>query len=138
MAWSQPFVWTSTWDSNVYTRIDGAASPYVGQELCDSGSYSGLVCGDIVRTTGVHMDLGGDLTSITGFQTQNSSNIPAAGNGDSGGPGYQLVSTANGVRRWAVGNISAIPSGSPATCHGTPGGGASVGAAAPWSTPPPW
>lgn len=123
MEWSQPFVWTSTWDSNVYTQIDGAASPYIGQELCYSGSYSGLVCGNIVRSTGVHMDLGGDLSSITGFQTQNSTHAPAAGNGDSGGPGYQLVNTANGVRRWAVGIISAIPGGSPTTCQGTPGGG---------------
>src|SRR5665647_2322142 len=34
--WSQPFIWTSTWDSSVYTRINGVASPYVGQELCYS------------------------------------------------------------------------------------------------------
>jgi hypothetical protein len=78
-----------------------------------------------VQTTGVVMNLGGDLTAVTAFQTQNNAGSPAVGNGDSGGPGYQLVNTVNGVRRWAVGIISAIPNDSPTTCLGTPGGGAS-------------
>lgn len=121
MAWSQPFVWTNTWDSNVYTQVNGVASPYVGQELCYSGSYSGLVCGNIVRATGVAMNLGGDLTAVSAFRTENASGIPSAGNGDSGGPGYQLVNTVNGARRWAVGIISAIPSNSPTACRGVPG-----------------
>ncbi|WP_448061796.1 hypothetical protein [Cellulomonas hominis] len=125
MAWSQPFVWTSTWDSNVYTQINGVASAYVGQELCYSGSYSGLLCGNIVQNTSVIMNLGGDLTSVTAFQTQHISNSPTVGNGDSGGPGYQLVNTTNGVRRWAVGIISAIPNNSGTTCQGVPGGGSS-------------
>lgn len=52
---------------------------------------------------------------------------PAVGNGDSGGPGYQLVSTADGLKRNAVGIISAIPGGSGTTCQGVPGDSAPGG-----------
>ncbi|MFF2267397.1 S1 family peptidase [Cellulosimicrobium cellulans] len=117
------FIWTSTWNSNVYTPINGVRNPYVGQEICYSGSFSGLVCGNIVDSTTVPYGLGGDLSSLSGFLTINSAGVPAAGNGDSGGPGYTLVNTTEGLKRYAVGLVSAGPTAtSSATCQGVPGG----------------
>jgi hypothetical protein len=125
--WSQPYSWTAAWNSDVFTPISGSAYPYVGQEICYSGSYSGLKCGNIVQQVNVAYNLGGDLTNVTGFRTQQSNGEPAVGNGDSGGPGYQLVSTADGLKRNAVGIISAIPGGSGTTCQGVPGDSAPGG-----------
>lgn len=118
-----PFIWTSTWNSNVYTPINGVREPYIGQEICYSGSFSGLNCGNIVDAVGMPYNLGGDLTSVFGFRTTNSAGSPAAGNGDSGGPGYTLVSTDTGFKRYAVGLVSGGPSAtSGPRCQGVPGG----------------
>ncbi len=54
--------------------------PYVGQEICYSGSFSGLKCGNIVQQVDVRYELGGDLTDIKGFRTQHSNGEPAVGN----------------------------------------------------------
>lgn len=119
---SQPYIWTSYWDSTIYTQINGASLPYVGQELCYSGSYSGLSCGSVVQETNYYYNLGGDLTNVKGFRSVQRNGTAVAGNGDSGGPGYELVSTSSGInKRYAVGIISAIPSNSPANCQGVPG-----------------
>lgn len=125
--WSQPYSWTAAWNSDVYTPINGSAYPYVGQEICYSGSFSGLKCGNIVQQVDVGYELGGDLTDIKGFRTQHSNGEPAVGNGDSGGPGYQIVSSANGLKRNAVGIISAIPRESGSSCQGVPGNSAPGG-----------
>jgi hypothetical protein len=118
---SYGFIWTSTWDSDVYTQINGDAYAYVGQEICYSGSYSGLSCGNIVKNTAETYQFEGYPTQITGFRSENISSQPAAGNGDSGGPGYQLVSTSSGVKRLAVGIISARPNVAGTNCQGVPG-----------------
>ena len=75
----------------------------------------------IVQEHGVVYDLGGDLTSVIGMRTLQSSGTTAVGNGDSGGPGYALVNVSGTLKRYAVSIISAIPGGSPATCTGVPG-----------------
>jgi hypothetical protein len=118
---SYGFIWTSTWDSNVYTQINGDAYAYVGQEICYSGSYSGLKCGNIVQNTAETYQFSGYPQQITSFRTKQINSEPAVGNGDSGGPGYQLVSTSSGVKRLAVGIISATPGGSGTNCQGVPG-----------------
>lgn len=114
-------MWASTWNSNVYTQINGSTGHVVGQELCYSGSCSGLVCGNIVTDPTFNYNLGGDLTNVTGFVTEHVSGTPAVGNGDSGGPGYSLVNTSGGLKRLAVGIISAIPGDSGTACSGVPG-----------------
>lgn len=118
---SYGFIWTSTWDSDVYAQIKGDAYPYVGQELCYSGSYSGLKCGNIVQDTTEDYQFPGYPTRIYGFRTEQSNSEPAAGNGDSGGPGYQLVNTPSGVKRLAVGIISAMAGDAGTNCQGVPG-----------------
>ncbi|MBD7982737.1 chymotrypsin family serine protease [Oerskovia merdavium] len=118
---SNPYIWMNAWNASVYAQINGVANHYVGQELCYSGSFSGLVCGNIVVEPSINYNLGGDLTSVTGFVTVNNAGTPAAGNGDSGGPGYQLVNTSTGLKRYAVGIISAIPADAPPVCTGVAG-----------------
>jgi hypothetical protein len=118
---SYGFMWTSTWDSDVYAQINGDAYPYIGQEVCYSGSYSGLKCGNIVKNTAEKYQFPGYPQQITAFRTEQSNSQPAAGNGDSGGPGYQLVSTQSGVKRLAVGIISARPGDAGPNCQGVPG-----------------
>lgn len=118
---NNPGFYTSTWDSSTYTALNGATFAPVGSEVCYSGSYSGLICGNIVQEHGVVYSLGGDPTSVIGMRTLQSSGTPGVGNGDSGGPGYALVNVSGTLKRYAVSIISAIPGGSPATCTGVPG-----------------
>lgn len=124
---SFPYMWTSGWNSTVYTPINGLVTPLVGQELCYSGSHSGLICGNIVTEKYTYYSLGGDLTNVKGITTVNNAGVPAAGNGDSGGPGYVLSSTSTGFKRYAATVISAIPLNSPPTCSGLPGSSAENG-----------
>lgn len=118
---ANPYMWTAEYNSTIFSAINGQTTPYIGQELCFSGSYSGLNCGNLVSSTTENYSLGGDLTAVFGMRTTNVNDQPAAGNGDSGGPGYTIVSSSAGAQRLAVGIISAIPTGSPTTCQGVPG-----------------
>lgn len=124
MGFTNPYIWIGPEDTSTFTAINGVLSAFVGQELCYSGSFSGLNCGNIVDAVNLSYNLGGDLTAVKGFRSVNANGDPAAGNGDSGGPGYSIVSTSNGVKRWAVGIISAIPGNSGTTCAGVPGSSA--------------
>ncbi|MGY1914194.1 hypothetical protein ABC795_05550 [Blastococcus sp. HT6-30] len=127
---SQPYMWIGAYDTTNYTKINGGRNAYKNQELCYSGSYSGLVCGNVVTETGVLYKLdNGKLSNITGFMTQQKSGTPAAGNGDSGGPGYEVTydTYSGSYKRYAVGIISAIPMNSPAECLGVPGSTAENG-----------
>ncbi len=120
--WSQEYVWNGTYNTTGIASIRGYASQFVGQEICYSGGYSGTKCGNIVQAANVTYNLGGDLTSVNGFRTAQVNNEPAVGNGDSGGPGYTIVSDSAGyAKRLAVGIISAIPGGSGTNCQGIPG-----------------
>jgi hypothetical protein len=80
------------------------------------------VCSNTVTQTGVTYNLGGDLTATYGLITTNAYGTPAAGNGDSGGPGIILQAAPGGgayLRPATI--ISAIPAGSGTICTGTPG-----------------
>jgi hypothetical protein len=109
----------------------------VGAEICYSGSFSGVVCGNIVQQTNVSYGVGGDLNALTGTITLQSGGQPAVGNGDSGGPGYMLVSQNGTLKRYASLIISAIPSGSGTTCTGVPGDATRKCSAQVWATSAP-
>ena len=126
-AFATPGVWIGPWtgigsNAPVPVPINSVGVPIVGQELCMSGSFSGLVCGNIVVSSGVVFTLTGtDVVNAHGAVTQQIEGVPAAGNGDSGGPAYGISTGANGVRRHAVGIIAGIPGNSPHICTGYPG-----------------
>jgi hypothetical protein len=123
--WSYPYIYTGAWDSNTYTPINGMTIPVVGIEICYSGSYSGLACGNIVRiaetVNQVCDPYGANCMAVRAFQTEHHTGVPTVGQGDSGGPGYVLTNTPSGVKRYAATIISAIRGGSSA-CSGIGGG----------------
>lgn len=119
--WSYPYIYTGAWNSSTYTPINGMTIPVVGVEICYSGSYSGLVCGNIVRVAEtvnqVCDQYGRDCMSVRAFQPEHHTGVPSVGQGDSGGSGYVLTNTSSGVKRYAATIISAIQGGSTA-CSG--------------------
>lgn len=125
---SSPYVYTSTWDQpqSFATTINGVSAAVLGMEICYSGSYSGLACGNIVDQASITYSLSTpptntDLTNVVGHRTTRAGG-PGAGNGDSGGPGYTPVVAPDGtLKRYAVSIISAIPIDSPPICQGVPG-----------------
>jgi hypothetical protein len=112
-----PAVFTGGNDGNsTLTAIRGAVVPVIGASVCYSGARSGSICGNRIEATG-------QLTCYSASQcyanqsiTQQISNVPAVGNGDSGGPVYQSI---NGQPHGA-GIISGIVNGGKA-CSGDPG-----------------
>lgn len=107
-------------DVATLSAIKGAANPIVNDEVCYSGSYSGHVCDNVVTATGVLVCYSPTMCYQGQSFTSQQNGIPAAGNGDSGGPVYTIAT--GGVR--AAGIISGIVSGTP-TCTGEPGSAAS-------------
>jgi len=117
--WAQPFIWVNAWDSASVIPIHGVLAPRIGDEVCMSGSFSGLVCGNLVENTKEYYLSSNPQVSVSGFISRQLDNVPAAGNGDSGGPVFRVVNS----RFYAIGIISAIPLDSPPVCQGVPGGG---------------
>ena len=120
---SQAYMWTQGPTSTVYCAIKGQYTAPLGAEICYSGSQSGVVCGNIVQERNIPYSLGGDLSNVTGLRTEQSSGQPAAGNGDSGGPGYVILNVSGSSARYAATIISGIPYDSGTNCTGNPGGG---------------
>jgi hypothetical protein len=121
-----PGVYIGSYTSDAIVYITGVANPVQNTEICYSGSYSGTVCGSLVSVPTYNYSLASVPGTITGVRTAQTQGYPAAGNGDSGGPGVVPVSAPDGgVYLWAGTIISAIPTDSPTTCQGVPGGGAS-------------
>jgi len=119
-----PAMYVGSYTSAAYVSITGTANPVQNTEICYSGSYSGLNCGNLVSVPYYNYSLAG-VGAIEGFRTANVQGYPAIGNGDSGGPGIVPVSAPNGGSYlWAAAIISAMPSNNKsATCAGVPGTG---------------
>lgn len=114
--WSYPYIYAGAWNSSTYTPINGMTIPVVGTELCYSGSYSGLVCGNIVRAAESLSEIcdqfGQNCMRVRSFLSEHHTGVPSVGQGDSGGPGYVLTNTSSGVKRYAATIISGIRHGS--------------------------
>lgn len=109
--------------SDAAVRVTGVANPVQNTEICYSGASSGTVCGNLVSVPTLNYALPDSLpgVSITGVMTANVDGYPAAGNGDSGGPGLVPVAASDGVRLHAGTVISAISTGHlQETCQGDP------------------
>lgn len=116
-----PFIYVNSYNSGTYTQLNGATPVAVGSEICYSGSSSGLVCGNFVTTRPYTWTVPGDPTR-TGFRTEKSATgVGGAGQGDSGGPGYQLVSANGTLTRYAAAIISAGAASSSVPCQGIQG-----------------
>lgn len=115
-------------DASSVAPIRGYIAPVGGNSVCYSGSRSGLVCSNT-------LDSGDSFECIAFLQcywtrwSNQTSGVPAAGNGDSSGPvvAFYLRESDNTVGAYGVGVISMIPSNSPANCTGDAGSTASGG-----------
>jgi len=97
--------------------IKGAITSSVGGFMCYSGNRSGTVCNNYIEDTNVSACYGNGLPCYNGLVlTQQQTNVPAAGSGDSGGPAY---ATYEG-RIYAMGVISGVVNYNQ-TCTGDPG-----------------
>lgn len=112
-------------DSSTVVPIRGYFNAVVGDGICYSGSRSGLICGNEVESTGVLICFS-FLQCYWNGQTTQINAVPAAGNGDSGGPSFTLVQRADGtVGAYGNGIISGMPIPTPGpeytNCSGDPG-----------------
>jgi hypothetical protein len=111
-----PAVFNGTNDGNsTLTAIRGAVIPVVNSSVCYSGARSGNICGNNVTATGLLICYSPVQCYANQSTTQQTSNIPSAGNGDSGGPVYQSI---NG-QPYGAGVISGISFGNN-QCTGDP------------------
>lgn len=111
-----PAVWAGDEnDASVLYAIRGAVVPVVGNAVCYSGAFSGNVCDNTVTSTGALVCYSITQCYINQTYTSQDNDIPAAGNGDSGGPVYAAV---NG-EVYAAGVISGVEFGGD-DCTGQP------------------
>ncbi|GGK11676.1 hypothetical protein GCM10010124_00380 [Pilimelia terevasa] len=98
--------------------VTGYHYSYAGQWVCTSGSYSGARCDIRVVNTNNWIWVGtGWFAPMT--RAEHVLGQSAGGNGDSGGPIFDL--TADWSKVYAVGTLSAgDPGAAPATCTGVP------------------
>lgn len=115
---TRPYIYTGAFNSGSITEINGNRNAPINAEICYSGSYTGLVCGNFIKTKSAQWNLGGDLSAITGLRTERTSTAAAAGQGDSGGPGYVLTNEAGVLKRYAAAVISAGPDAQFGNCPG--------------------
>lgn len=112
-----PAIYTGSYtDISTGEFIRGGNYPAVGTDVCYSGSRSGNVCSNEVLYTGLTICYSTTQCYSGISWTSQRSGVEAAGNGDSGGPVYQMVSG----KAMASGVISGIVGGS-STCTGDPG-----------------
>lgn len=97
------------------TEIRGGAVPVVNGYVMYSGSRSGNIYANIVTVTGAGTCYSATMCYFNQTFTEQIDGIPAAGNGDSGGP----VWTGSAENILAAGIISGISLGS-STCSGDP------------------
>lgn len=116
-----PYVYTTNNnDSTTGIPIRGYANTVVGDRLCYSGAFSGMVCGNEVTSASSYICYAGFqcywIATTTQIQGQ-----PAVGNGDSGGPLFGIVQRADGtLGAYGVGINSGITGGT-TSCTGDAG-----------------
>lgn len=112
-----PAIYTGSYtDISTGEFVRGGNYPAVGTDVCYTGSRSGNVCSNEVLFTGLTICYSVTQCYAGITWTSQRSSIEAAGNGDSGGPVYQMVAG----KAMASGVISGIVGGSQ-TCTGDPG-----------------
>lgn len=127
--WNTEGVYVGDWTSSLAAPINGSiphpTTVPIGTRLCFSGSFSGTVCENVVEANNQSYTIsiagGGPVTYLGGVLSRQIDDLPAAGNGDSGGAAYVLEVDTVGTTRYAASIISAIPLDSPTDCTGVPG-----------------
>lgn len=118
-----PVIYNGPNNSNTGTAIKGAVTSILNDVYCYSGAPSGMVCNN--RVTSLNQTICYALFQCyrNMVYTNQTTDTPALGNGDSGGP---VIASRNGGDAYAVGIISGMLS--PTTrCTGDPGSDAEGG-----------
>ena len=115
---SQPYIYTSSFNSGTITAVNGNRNAPIGAEICYSGSYTGLQCGNIVTSKTAMWNFGGHLQNVKGMRTERADGSPPAGQGESGGPDYMLTIADGTIKRYAAGIISGGPNPQSGGCLG--------------------
>ena len=104
-----PYVYTgNNTDNYSVAPIRGYYNAAVGDRLCYSGAFSGLVCNNEVTSTGVYRCYEFIQCYWLGT-TKNVNGVPSVGNGDSGGPVVAFAQRADGtIGAYGVGVNSGI------------------------------
>ncbi len=90
-----PYIYTgNNNDSSNVLPIRGYYNAAVGDQLCHSGAYSGMVCGNELTSTGVK-NCYEFLQCYWLGTTKQVSGLPSVGNGDSGGPAVAFAVRAH-------------------------------------------
>lgn len=117
-------IYTHAWNNTAANAIaiSGVQQPIPGSEVCYSGSYSGFICGNVVESNGhsYTLEVAGTTNLINvnaAAKTVQAIGTPAAGQGDSGGPGA-IPTLVNGVPALMA---STIISAGPLTDEGCSG-----------------
>lgn len=94
----------------------------VGDFVCTSGAYSGTRCNIMITETGASATLdlpnGSSVTYNQLVLAEQQDDLNAAGNGDSGGPVFE-VDTDNS-RVWAKGTVTGLVNAGHSACTGVP------------------
>ncbi|WP_168211547.1 hypothetical protein [Actinosynnema sp. ALI-1.44] len=99
--------------------VDHAAANWVGNYICVSGSYSGVTCNNVVDE--INVTIGIPYTVYGQVRAHQVDHHAAVGNGDSGGPAFDLV--PDWSRVIAKGTLTAIDLHAEKPCNGVPTGG---------------
>lgn len=110
---AQARMWDGGVQSTFFKAVAAVEQSLVGNQVCTSGSRSGVRCG--IRVSAVNVTSGGKTPLVRGVKTDHTN---AAGNGDSGGP----VFSTWGAKVIAKGLISGGDTFTNVPCTGTVGG----------------
>ncbi|QAV70711.1 hypothetical protein ESZ53_09855 [Salinibacterium sp. UTAS2018] len=107
-------------DTTSVVPIRGYYAPVGGDSTCFNGALSGPVCGNVLQNVDVLTPTDAGLYWLR--WTSQANGIPAAGNGDSGGPvgAFQVRSSDGSIGAYGLGIISAKNPFPLATCTGEP------------------
>ncbi|MCP2323516.1 hypothetical protein HDA40_002023 [Hamadaea flava] len=85
-------MWDGPWNESSVTKgVQSATFSAVGNWLCTSGAASGVRCGIQVKSN--NQTIGGQSPMVIAEQT---GHLNAAGQGDSGGPVFEIPAPDNG------------------------------------------
>ncbi|MBW4718275.1 S1 family peptidase [Saccharothrix obliqua] len=105
--------------------VGGARANHVGDWLCTSGAFSGVRCGSRVTAVGLSVRIqrpdGTEYVISPVAAAEQVDRLGAVGNGDSGGPVFDL-SGPDPDHPIAKGTLSAIDLSAEALCQGVPAG----------------
>lgn len=95
-------IYVGSWSSNSSIAVQSWASNWVGDTVCLSGATSGNRCG-VISDDSVTWNYNG--YAINTILVHGSTNNVLAGNGDSGGPAYHLLSTGKAQARGIISSV---------------------------------